>query len=51
MGTPSPTRCIVYCHEALHMQSKLQMAGYTQAVEKWDSDSDSDESEDEDLAM
>jgi hypothetical protein len=42
---------LVYCHEALHMQSKLQMAGYTQAVEKWDSDSDSDESDDEDLAV
>jgi hypothetical protein len=42
---------LVYCHEALHMQSKLQKAGYSQAVEKWDSDSDSDESEDEDYAM
>ena len=42
---------LVYCHEALHMQSKLQMAGYTQAVEKWDSDSDSDETKEEDLQV
>ena len=42
---------LVYCHEALHMQSKLQTASYTQAVEKWDSDSDSDASDDDDLAM
>ena len=41
----------VYCHEALHMRSKLQTASYTQVVEKWDSDSDSDASDDDDLAM
>ena len=42
---------LVYCHEALHiMQSKLQTASYTQAVEKWDTDSDSDASDDDDLA-
>ena len=38
---------LVYCHEALHLKGKLQDAGYTQAVEKWDSDSDSDASDDE----
>ena len=38
---------LVYCHEALHMRSKLQGAGYEQEVVKWDSDSDSDESDDE----
>jgi hypothetical protein len=41
---------LVYCHEALHMQRKLQQAGYKQEVEKWDTDSDSDPSEDGDLA-
>jgi|TARA_B110000046_G_scaffold30518_1_gene32315 hypothetical protein len=41
----------VYVHEALHLNGKLQAAGYKQAVEKWDSDSDSDESEDEDYAV
>ena len=40
---------LVYCHEALHLQNKLQKAGYKQAAEKWESDSDSDESDDEDL--
>ena len=34
---------LVYCHEALHLRKKLQKAGYSQEVEKWDSDSDSDE--------
>ena len=41
----------VYCHEALHMQSKFQVAAYKQAVEKWDSDSDSDSSDEEDLMV
>ena len=44
-------RLRLYVHEALHLQSKLQAAGYKQAVEKWDLDSDSDESEDEDYAV
>jgi len=38
---------LVYCHEALHLQRKLQKASYAAKVEKWDSDSDSGESEDE----
>ena len=38
---------LVYCHEALHLQRKLQKAGYKAKVEKWDSDSDSDVSDDE----
>ena len=43
---------LVYCHEALHMQQKLQRAGYGQAAAKWDSDSDSgDESDDADFAV
>ena len=41
----------VYVHEALHLQGKLQKAGYKQAVEKWETDSDSDESEDEDYTV
>ena len=41
----------VYVHEALHLQGKLQAAGYKQAIEKWDSDSDSDASDDEDLKV
>ena len=32
--------------EALHLQEKLQKAGYKSKVAKWDSDSDSDESDD-----
>ena len=43
---------LVYCHEALHLQEKLQTASYKAKVEEWDSDSDSAESEDEeDLAV
>ena len=42
---------LVYCHEALHLKAKLENAGYTQTVEKWDSDSDSNESDEEDLKM
>ena len=38
---------LVYCHEALHLQKKLQTATYKAKVEQWDSDSDSAESEDE----
>lgn len=34
---------LVYCHEALHLQRKLQRAGYKVIIEKWDSDSESDE--------
>jgi predicted esterase len=42
---------VVYCHEALHLNRKLQTAGYKQEAEKWDSDSDSDVSDDEDLKV
>ena len=42
---------LVYCHEALHMQRKVQQAGYKQAVENWDTDSDSDVSDEEDLPV
>ena len=36
---------LVYCHESLHMQNKLQRASYKPKAEKWDSDSDSDASD------
>ena len=42
---------LVYCHEALHFQGKLQTAAYKQAAEKWDSDSDSDDTDDENLKV
>ena len=38
---PRPTRV-----EALHLQEKLQKAGYKSKVAKWDSNSDSDEADD-----
>ena len=41
----------VYCHEALHLQAKMQTAGYKAKLEKWDSDSDSDETDEEDLKV
>ena len=36
----------VYCHEALHLQDKMQTSGYKAGVEKskWDTDSDSEDS-------
>ena len=40
---------LVYCHEALHLQNKLQKAGYEVKVERWDTDSDSNASDEEDL--
>ena len=40
---------LVYVHEALHLQDKMQTAGYKTKVEKWDTDSDSDETDEEDL--
>ena len=50
MGDAIADKLQVYCHEALHMQAKLQKAAYTEAAEQWDSDSDDQESDDEDLA-
>ena len=38
---------LVYCHEAMHLQLRMQDAGWTADVERWESDSDSDESADE----
>ena len=37
----------VYCHEAMHLQLRMQDAGWAADVERWESDSDSDASADE----
>ena len=31
-------QALVYCHEALHLQSKLQKAGYEAKTVEWDTD-------------
>ena len=36
---------LVYCHEAMHVQLRMQNAGWSADVEKWVSDEDSDNSE------
>ena len=38
---------LVYCHEAMHVQQRMQDAGWSADVERWESDEDSDRSEDE----
>ena len=38
---------LVYCHEAMHLQLRMQDAGWAADVERWESDSDSDASADE----
>ena len=35
---------LVYCHEAMHLQLRMQDAGWAADVERWESDSDSDAS-------
>ena len=43
---------LVYCHEALHMRTKMQKSGYKEPTVAWqDSDSDSGESDEADYAM
>ena len=42
-------QALVYCHEALHLQNKLQKAGYEAKTVEWDTDSDSNASCEEDL--
>ena len=37
----------VYCHEAMHLQLRMQDAGWAADVERWESDSDSDASAEE----
>ena len=38
---------LVYCHEAMHVQQRMQDAGWSADVERWESDEDSDGSGDE----
>ena len=38
---------LVYCHEAMHVQLRVQNAGWSPDVERWESDEDSDDSGDE----
>ena len=38
---------LVYCHEAMHLQLRMQNAGWTVDLERWESDSDSEDSDDE----
>jgi hypothetical protein len=38
---------LVFCHEAMHVQLRMQDAGWSADVERWESDEDSDESEEE----
>ena len=38
---------LVYCHEAMHVQQRMQGAGWSADVERWESDEDSDGSGDE----
>ena len=36
---------LVFCHESMHVQLRMQSAGWSADVERWESDEDSDESE------
>ena len=38
---------LVYTHEALHLEAKMQDAGWAPDIERWESDTDSEGSEDE----
>ena len=38
---------LVFCHEAMYLQLRMQDAGWTADVERWESDTDSDASADE----
>ena len=38
---------LVYCHEALHLRTKMDKRGYKEPTIKWESDSDDDNSSDE----
>ena len=38
---------LVYCHEAMHLQQRMQSAGWEADVERWESDEDEDGSEEE----
>jgi len=38
---------LVYAHEALHLEQKMQDAGWAADIERWESDTDSDGSDEE----
>ena len=38
---------LVFCHEVMHVQLRMQDAGWSADVERWESDEDSDGSADE----
>ena len=38
---------LVFCHEVMHVQLRMQDAGWSAEVERWESDEDSDGSADE----
>ena len=38
---------LVFCHEAMHVQLRVQSAGWSPDVERWESDEDSEHSGDE----
>ena len=38
---------LVYAHEALHLEQKMQSAGWAADIERWESDTDSDGSDEE----
>ena len=42
---------LVFCHEAMHVQLRMQDAGWSADVERWESDEDSDESEAKRVSM
>lgn len=42
---------LVYCHESLHLEQKMQSAGWAPDVERWDSDTDSNVSEEADFTF
>ena len=39
---------LVFCHEAMHIQLRMQNAGWSADVERWESDEDSDASDEGD---
>ena len=38
---------LVFCHEALHLEQKMQDAGWAPDIERWETDTDSDGSDEE----
>ena len=36
---------LVFCHEAMHVQQRMQDGGWEPDVERWESDEDSEDSE------